>query len=383
MASGMARYVVDAVELEKRSMAEVARSTGRSVGWVHKMVHRYRQGGYEALAPGSKSHQALNRTPSAVEDAVVDLRKELTDLGLDAGAHSIRYHLSSRVGVVPSVSTIWRILKRRGFIESQPRKKPRSAWLRFESELPNETWQADVTHWQLADGSVIEILDFIDDHSRVVVGAKVQQVFKAQDVADAFHENAANWGYPASCLTDNGAIFTARSRKGRVTFETHLEKLGIDYKHSRPYHPQTCGKIERFHQTLKKHLSTRPKAQTIKELQTQIDWFVNYYNTIRPHRACGSKPPIKRFEARDKASPETPIAKRHLRVRTDKISSGGHVTLRHDSKLYKIGIGRPYAGTKVRLYINDLDIRVVTTEGELLRHLKLDTTRRYQPQNGW
>ena len=190
-------------------------------------------------------------------------------------------------------------------------------------------------------------------------------------------------GYPASCLTDNGAVFNARSRKGRVTFEVSLQKLGIDYKHSRPYHPQTCGKIERWHQTLKKHLRTRAKAKTIEELQAQIDWFVNYYNTIRPHRACGRKPPITRWHARDKARPGTPLPKRHLRVLTTKIDTGGKVSMRHDSRRIHIGIGRPWSGTTVRLYVNDLEVRVVTMEGELLRRVIVDPSKRYQPQNSW
>lgn len=377
----LARYVVDAVELEGRSMAEVARSTGRSVGWVHKMVHRYRRGGYESLEPQSRAPQkVVGRVAGEIEQRIVELHKALVDIGTDAGAASVHHHLGADA---PSVTTVQRVLKRRGFVKTQPQKKPRSAWLRFESELPNETWQADITQWTLADGTVVEILDFIDDHSRVLVGAKVVLVFKAQDVVDAFHENAQVWGYPASCLTDNGAVFNARSRKGRVTFEVALGKLGIDYKHSRPYHPQTCGKIERWHQTLKKHLRTRPVAASIEELQSQIDWFVNYYNTVRPHRSCGRKPPITRWHARDKAGPGTPTAKRHFRTRKDKVSVGGHITLRHDSKLFKIGIGRAYAGTKVRLYIADLDIRVVTMEGELLRHLVLDPSVRYQRQNPW
>ncbi len=235
--------------------------------------------------------------------------------------------------------------------------------------------------WPMEPSS--EILDFIDDHSRVVTGATVRLVFKAQDVLDSFHHNAVKWGYPASCLSDNGAVFNARSRKGRVTFEVALGKLGIGYKHSRPYHPQTCGKVERWHQTLKKHLRTRQAAETIEELQAQIDWFVNYYNTLRPHRACGRKPPIGRWEARDKAGPGTPLPKRHFRVRTDKVDYAGKVSLRHDSKMIHIGIGRPWKGTKVRLYIADLEVRVVTMDGELLRRLTIDPRRNYQPQNPW
>lgn len=380
----LARHAVDAVVFEGRGVREVARSVGRSPGWVCDLVKRYRLGGYEAIEPRprvARSHP--NKVSDEIEQEIVDLKKSLTDIGVDSGPNSVQHHLSLRHDKVPSVATIWRILKRRGFVEKQPQKKPRAAWLRFESQLPNETWQADITEWALSDGTKVEILDFIDDHSRVIVGAKVRRVFKAQDVVDTFHENAKLWGYPASCLTDNGAVFNARSRKGRVTFEVALGKLGIGYKHSRPYHPQTCGKIERWHQTLKKHLRTRSKVDTIEELQAQLDWFVNYYNTIRPHRACGRKPPMIRFNARDKATPATPVPSKHFRVLKSRVDYSGKVSVRHNSKLFHIGIGRPYAGTKVRLYIKDLEVRVVTYEGELLRSLVLDPTRNYQPQNSW
>lgn len=379
MSVDLARYVVDAVVLQGRGVREVARSVGRSPAWVSGRCRTYRLGGYEALEPRSRARLTYpDRTPQWLEDKIIELRKALSGSGLDAGAATIRYHLGPEA---PSTSTIWRVLKRRGFVVDQPRKKPRSAWLRFESELPNETWQADITHWSLASGAVVDILDFIDDHSRVVTGAVVRPTTRAQDVIDTFHEIAAVWGYPASCLTDNGAVFNARSRKGRVTFEVALEKMGIEYKHSRPYHPQTCGKIERFHQTLKRWLIKQPKAETIEQLQAQLDWFVDYYNNVRPHRAKNRRPPIEAFNARDKAKPGTPMAKRHLRVRTDKIDSGGKVSLRHDSKMFKIGVGRPWAGTKVRLYINDLEVRVVTMEGELLRRLTIDPTKSYQKQN--
>ena len=103
-------------------------------------------------------------------------------------------------------------------------------------------------------GRDVEILDFIDDHSRLIVAAKVLRVTKAADVVDTFKEAAETWGYPASVLTDNGAIFNGGPRKGVTVFEALLKDLGIVTKHSRPYHPQTCGKIERFHQTLKRYL---------------------------------------------------------------------------------------------------------------------------------
>jgi len=182
-------------------------------------------------------------------------------------------------------------------------------------------------------------------------------------------------------LTDNGAIFTAESRHGRCAMENELARLGIAYKHSRPYHPQTCGKVERFHQTLKKHLARQPKPATLAELQSQLDRFRTYYNTVRPHRAVGRRTPAEAFAARTKATPKKPAitAEGHHRVRQDRIDKSGTVTLRYRSKLFHIGVGRVHAGVRVLLLVNDLDVRVITEDGELLRQLTLDPTKSYQP----
>jgi transposase InsO family protein len=373
------RYMVDAVVVEGRGVSEVARSFGASKGWVSTLVSRYRTGGYDAIAPQSKRpYSSPGKVSDDVENAIVAVRKRLAEDGFDAGPQTIAWHLSRTLEPTPSVSTIWRVLKRRGFVVPEPQKRPRSSFIRFEAALPNECWQADITHWVLAHGADVEIIDFIDDYSRLIVAATARMITKGHDVLATFEKAAQTWGYPASVLTDNGAVFNARSRKGRTIFEAELEELGIVYKHSRPYHPQTCGKIERWHQTLKRYLDRQPPAASIAELQAQVDRFVAYYNEERPHRARDRLTPRSAFDARDKAGPGTPVQNPHFRVRTDRIDTGGSVTLRHDSKLFHIGIGRRYSGLRVRLYIVDLDIRIVTFDGELLRHLTLDPTRVYQ-----
>ena len=217
-----------------------------------------------ALAPRSKRPRTSpGRTPRAIEEAIVSLRKELGDLGLDNGPRTIAWHLGRRGLLVPAESTISRILRQRGFVIPQPAKRPKSSFVRFEAALPNECWQADVTHWRLATGAEVEILNIIDDHSRLCVAADVRVVTDTHDVLESFARAALSWGWPASVLTDNAAIFNARARKGRTVFEGELERLGIVYKHSRPY-PQTWGKIERFHQTMKKYLVRRRPVRTVR-----------------------------------------------------------------------------------------------------------------------
>ena len=279
------------------------------------------------------------------------------------------------------MSTIWRILKRRGFVTPQPHKRPRSSYIRFEAKLPNQMWQSDVTMWALKDGGKVEILNFLDDFSRLCVASRVLQVTSAPDVVETLYEAGSAWGLPASVLTDNGCIYTAAHRYGYSALESELFHLGIDYKHSRPYHPETCGKVERFHQTLKKFLRKQPRATTIAELQAQVDRFVAYYNEVRPHRAKGRKTPKSAFDSRDKARPtkREGAFTRELRVRHDKIDRHGAVTIRYKSKLHHIGMGRARKGTRIILLVAGRNIRIITTEGELLRNFELDPTRDYQP----
>jgi hypothetical protein len=253
--------------------------------------------------------------------------------------------------------------------------------MRFEAELPNEWWQADVTHGALADGTEVEILNMLDDHSRLLVASRAFLVTKTVDVVNTFHKAAWEHGFPAAMLTDNGAIFTAEYRKGRCAMELELAALGIAFKHSRPYHPQTCGKIERFHQTLKRWLAKQPPAATLAELQAQLDWFRNYYNSRRPHRALGRRTPAEAFEARTKAAPVLGgVSLAQHRVRRDRIDKTGKVTLRYHSRLIHIGVGRAHASTEVLLLVADDDVRVITLDGELLRHLTIDPGRSYQAQ---
>jgi transposase InsO family protein len=313
------------------------------------------------------------------EEEIVALRKELADAGFDAGADTIRTHLARRHEAVPSTSSIWRVLKARGFVTPQPHKRPKSSYVRFVADLPNECWQADVTHVEVADGVVFEVLNVIDDHSRLCVASRVFVTVRSPDVVRTLHRAAGQWGYPEKFLSDNGAIFTASAQGGIAAMETELLSLGIASRHSRPYHPQTCGKVERFHQTVKKYLAKQDPATTKKQLQGQLDRFVITYNTVRPHRSLGRRTPAEAFAARDKSHPLGPrIDAAGYRVRHDKVDKAGAVTLRYRGRLHHIGVGRPYAGWRVVLLVAGLDIRILGADGSPLRHLVLDPDHDYQ-----
>ena len=380
---GMPQLVVTAVLVEGRNKSEVARDYGVSRRWVITLVQRYLAEGEAGLrARPRRPRHSPNRTSRDIEDEVIALRKQLERDGHEAGAATIAFHLHQRHGVSPAVSTIWRILSARGFVTAQPHKRPKSSYIRFQAAQPNERWQLDITHWQLADRTDIEILNILDDHSRLCLASDTLTVFKAPDVNTSFGKTIAAYGNPASVLSDNGAVFTGRYRgTGRVALEVTLHARGISFRHCRPYHPQTCGKVERLHQTLKKWLSNQPRAHTVGELQAQLDTFRAYYNSVRPHRARGRRTPLQAYLARPKATPTgTPLHAGAYRIRHDRIDSNGKLTLRHNSRLHHIGMGRRYAGTNVLLLVHNLHIRVLTTDGQLMRELQLDPTKDYQPQ---
>ena len=374
------RFLIETHLKTGRPIAQLAAANGVSRGWLYKLLARYRLEGPAGLEPRSRRPKTSpTRVADLYEDEIVRIRKELVDHGFDAGAATIHFHMSTPGREPPSVSTIHRVLLDRGFVTPEPHKRPKSSWKRFVAEFPNECWQADVTHVEVADGVVYEVLNMIDDHSRLCVASKVFITTRSPDVVRTMHKAAERWGYPRAFLTDNGRIFTTPPGHGLGAMEAELFSLGIATKHSRPYHPQTCGKVERFHQTMKKYLAKQDPATTKKLLQGQLNRFVEYYNTERPHRGIARRRPIEAFEARERAGPTgVRIDAAGYRIRHDKVDRGGSVTLRYKGKLHHIGVGCPYAGWRVILLVAGLDVQVLGLDGSPLRHLTLDPSVDYQ-----
>src|SRR3984957_15021704 len=256
-----ARLVITAVVTEGRTQGEVARAYGVSQGWVSRLVARYRAEGEAAFEPRSRRPKT---SPSAIgphaTELIVRLRKELAGQGLDAGPHTIAWHLEHHHKITVSAATISRYLTRHGLVTPDPAKKPRSSYIRFEADQPNECWQSDFTHYRLvtrsvAAGAHVEILSWLDDHSRKALSVTAHRRITGRTVLGCFREAVAMHGVPASTLTDNGMVFTTRlagGKGGRNALESELHRLGVHQKNSRPNHPTTCGKVERFQQTMKK-----------------------------------------------------------------------------------------------------------------------------------
>jgi transposase InsO family protein len=381
-----ARLVITAVVTEGRSQGEVARAYGVSQGWVSRLVARYRAEGQVAFEPRSRRPKT---SPTAIAAGtarlIIGLRKELAGQGLDAGPHTIAWHLQHHHGIAVSAATVSRCLARAGLVTPDPAKRPKSSYLRFAAELPNECWQSDFTHFPLASGTDTEILTWLDDHSRYALRITAHWRVTGPVVLAQFRAAIAAHGIPASTLTDNGMVFTTKfagGRGGRNGFEAELRRLGVQQKNGRPAHPQTQGKVERFQQTLKNWLAAQaPQPVTLAQLQELLNTFATTYNHQRPHRSLPHRAvPATVYATRPKATPGDRTADTHHRVRTDQVDAGGKLTLRVSGRLHHIGIGAAHARTPVLMLIHDLHIRVINAAtGELLRELTLDPTRNYQP----
>ena len=357
------------------NVAALCRDRNISRDTFYRWRARYRAEGLAGLQPRSSAPRSSpRRTSASIEDTVVELRKELDAAGLDAGAATIQWHLGRRgVTPVPSVATIWRILVRRGFVVAQPAKRPTASLRRFEAAAPNELWQADATKWTIATGQV-EIVDFIDDHSRLITGCRAVERATTDNTWEAFSAAVAAWGLPQGHLSDNGLNFSGRLRGFEVSFEANLRAAGVRPITSRPFHPQTCGKIERFHQTLKRRLRRLPLAADLGELQAQLDGFVAYYNAERPHRGIGRATPLQRWKATPPAvslGGALPGPGKRVSVVVD---DAGRLVVRP----WIIHVGAAHAGRSARVMLDDTHAAVFIDD-ILVRHLTLDHSRAYQP----
>ncbi len=382
-----ARLVITAVIIEGRTQAEVAADYGVSKGWVSKLIARYHDEGEAAFEPRSRRPKT---SPTATDPAALELigqlREKLASVGLDAGPDTIAWHLEHHHGVTVSRSTISRHLAKTGLVTPEPKKRPKSSYIRFEAQMPNETWQSDFTHHRLADGTDVEIITWLDDCTRYALHISAHRRVTAPIVTATFRQTVAQHGIPASTLTDNGMVYTVRlsgGRGGLNSFENELRRLHVVQKNSRPAHPTTCGKVERFQQTMKKWLrSQATQPATLADLQALLTAFTDEYNHHRPHRSLPHRAtPAARYDTMPKALPrDSQDPHTHDRIRHDRVDKAGSVTLRHNGRLHHIGVGRTYEGTCVILLVQDLQIRIVNpVTGELIRELVLNPHIDYQP----
>ncbi len=375
-----ARVAVLHVVSKQLSVTAAAVEYGISRRHLHRLLVRYREGGLDALEPRSRRPKTTPiATPEPVRQRVIELRGQVTADGLDAGPVTIAWHLEREGLRAPSTSTIRRILHEEGLIVPEPRKRPRSSYTRFEMAQPNEMWQSDFIHWRLADGTDVEVLNWLDDHSRYLLSCTAHQPVTGDHVVALFLAAIDDYGPPASTLTDNGSVYTSRFTGGRNAFEYVLRILGIRQKNGSPGHPQTQGKTERFHQTLQRWLRARPTARTLDELQRQLDEFREHYNERRPHRALERRAPSEAYRATPKAAPASNgHAPAHYRLRYDRLDSKGHMSLRRAGRMHHLGVGYAHAGKRVLAFADDHQVTVADlATGEVLSRHQIEPDKTY------
>lgn len=366
------------------NVAGLCRQLGISRQSFYKWRARYGAEGLDGLVERSRRPKRSPRQGSAVvEDAVVEWRKRLVEQGLDAGAATIAWHLGRQAKLpAPSEATIWRILVRRGFVTAQPSKRPKASMRRFEADRPNERWQADHTEWTLAGGRRVQILNIIDDHSRLCVASVAAATVTSTMVWETFEAAGIRWGWPSSCLSDNGVVFSGRLRGYEAYFEAQLRAAGVIAITSRPFHPQTCGKVERFQQTLKKWLAARRRHLTnLALLNTCLADFADYYNHQRPHRGIGRATPYARWSAQTPATahphplPARPLPIDPDTIRTERRVNQGNIAYRK----WVIRVGNQHEGRTAHVVIRAGHHLAIYIDNQLIRTLAIDPTRRYQP----
>ena len=266
------------------------------------------EGPAAVLEPRSRRPRTSpSRLPDQVRARALDVRAALERSGLDHGPISVHDKMAAMGLEAPSPASLARIFRQEGVARAEPSKRPRAAWRRFVYPAPNACWQLDATEYVLAGGRKAVIFQLQDDHSRLAVASLVAPGETSQAAIDVFDKGVAARGVPQRLLTDNGAALNPSRRGVTGRLVEHVRSLGVEPITGKPYRPTTQGKNERFHQTLLRYLDQQPLADSIAELQEQVDRFDHIYNTQRPHQGLpGRITPQQAWDATPVADPPRP-----------------------------------------------------------------------------
>ncbi|MCA1676894.1 MAG: integrase core domain-containing protein, partial [Actinobacteria bacterium] len=335
---------------------------------------RYRLWGEEGL-------EDLTRTPfrcpgqisPELEDKICRMRKDHPRWG----ARTIRNYLRREGIDPPAISTIHQALRRNHLIADQPKKRPK-ATKRFVRPVPNDLWQMDAMAVKLTTGAAPYLVSVLDDHARYLLAVVATHTPTGEAAWRAFSQAAEVFGLPRQVLSDNHLAFTGRLFHLVVEFERRLKAAGVTLINGAPGHPQTQGKIERYHKTIREWLTDEGPPSTIGELQQLMDRFRTHYNEVRPHQALpGDVTPAERyFPSPELLDPEQPLPEEpsypaDAAVRS--VTANG--TLTYANK--RIGVGVRWSGRRVRV-VRVAELTHVYYGDLLIRSLKIDPTRKYQ-----
>jgi len=344
------------------------------------------------LAPRRRSRPDLV-TPGAVEAAALRIRKELAEDGWDHGPLSVRHQMLQAGLPAPSRATLARIFVRYGAVLAQPQKRPHASWRRFTFPKVHDCWQLDATEWRLKDGSTVVVFQLLDDHSRFIVGSYVDTGETSEGAVAVMSTAVAAHQAPVLLLSDNGLALNPHRRGWTSNLVIYTRTIGTRAITSRVYHPQTCGKNERVHSTLKKWLRARPLPDSITELRSWITTFDEKYNYRRPHQALDMRTPAEAFTHDPHALPplppepldqHTPPPQRTRRtpngpvdpndkMRVLRVHSGGNVKA---GRCY-INVGAQHAGSQVLALVELPIITIFDAHGTELRTIHTTPGKTY------
>lgn len=361
--------MLEAVEHFGITVGEACRLYDVSRTTYYYWERRFRSEGEAGLENRSTApKRSPGRMSWDLESQIVEMRKAHPRWG----PRRIRTELRRRSIASPARSTIEAVFARNdlGRAPAPPPPPP----IRFERACANELWQMDAKECFLHDGTKVHIISALDDHSRLCGTSEAFYELSGEAAISVFESAASEWGLPQSVLADRGSIFTGRTKRTVCDFERHLWGLRVFTINGRPYHPQTQGKIERFHRTLGEWLEDEGPYETLEALNASLVAFRSDYNDERPNQALGEATPAEAFAAAEKAGPDHELADE--RCRRDAIrpaSANGNVSYGD----WIIGLGRAWRSTKVRVVdVGDV-IRIFGADGTLIREVEPDPTSRY------
>jgi transposase InsO family protein len=338
-------------------VTEVAARVGVSRQTVHNWIARYEAGGLAALSdhshrPASCPHQV---SPE-MEAEICEMRR----LQPGWGPRRIEHELAKSHAQVPSRSAIYRCLKRHRLIELRRRRRRRDEYVRWERDRPMQLWQMDVMGGvMLGDGTELKLVTGVDDHSRFCVAAGLVRRATTKAVTEVLLASLHRYGVPDEILTDNGKCFTGRfgPHPTEVLFDRILRECGVSHRHTAIYSPTTTGKIERFHQSLRREFLDERTFASLDQAQREIDAWADDYNTNRPHQSLEMAVPADRFGlkhlSRDEISVPVRDEARGQWVQR-RVGSNGIVSV--DNQLFSVG--NSYKTQLVDVFVDDTVIQV-------------------------
>jgi len=297
--SAFRKELLERVAGGKASVRQVCEQLGVSEKTFYKWRARYKQWGELGLENQSRRpRHSPKRTDVSLQAEVLEIRRQYPDWG----ARKIESLLKGEP--TPARSTIHDILQRHQCIAAEDSLKSRS-FIRFEHPSPNDLWQIDFKgSFQMRNRQHCVPLTILDDHSRFVLLVRACSNQRSETVQEQLTEVFRTHGLPVRMTMDNGAPWGSDAQHRHTRLTSWLIRLGIQVSHSRPYHPQTQGKLERFHRTLKRELLRRQTFENLEDAQRRFDSWLAIYNTIRPHEALQMRVPASRYHSSPRQFPE-------------------------------------------------------------------------------